>query len=77
MPNGSWGDTTIGNRKGKPVLSIRVSSDLSSDAQLFIAVHEAAHALQWRPEEAEMSREDEHDAEWGVAYARIWREVVG
>jgi hypothetical protein len=36
--------------------------------------HEYAHALSWH--ESEMRRADDHDAEWGVAYSRVWRVVT-
>ena len=48
-----------------------------AEAQLLVLWHEFGHALQWRPDAAELSREHEHDAEWGVALARIWREIIG
>ena len=77
LPDDSWGDTSIGKRDGKPVIVVRVSTELPHEAQLFVLVHELAHALQWRPDAAEETRENDHDAEWGVAYARIWRELIG
>ena len=33
-------------------------------------IHEMGHALQFRNEEYEESREEDHDAEWGIKYAR-------
>ena len=71
----AWGDTTIGKRKGEPAFIVRLERTLSAEAQLFTLVHELAHCLQWRVNED--ARANDHDAEWGVAYARIWRQMFG
>lgn len=70
-----WGDTGIVYRKGEPRFQIRIHSKLSDEAQLFVLVHELAHTLQWRINEE--VRESDHDAEWGIAYARIWEALFG
>lgn len=71
----TWGDTSIVRRKGEPHLLIRVHKDLSSEAQFFVAMHELAHAVQWRANEED--RQEDHDAEFGIAYARLWAELMG
>jgi hypothetical protein len=53
---------------------IRIARDLAPDVATLIACHEYAHALSWH--ESEMRRADDHDAEWGVAYSRVWRVVT-
>ena len=71
---GDWGDTSVCKRNGKMVLLIRVEKTLSDEAQLFVLLHELGHAIQWRLNED--SREDDHDAEFGVAYARVWSALI-
>jgi hypothetical protein len=73
MQDGQWGDTGVSVRKGKPHLLVRLDKCLSQEAQLLILIHELAHCLQWRSNEE--SRESDHDAEWGIAYARIWDQL--
>ena len=70
-----WGDTTITQRKGEPVFLVRVHKSLAPESQIFVLVHELAHCLQWRINED--SRQNDHDAEFGVCYARIWAEMFG
>ena len=71
--DGEWGDTGISVRKGKPHLLVRIEKSLSPEAQMLVLVHELAHCIQWRPNEE--YRESDHDAEWGVAYARLWSQL--
>lgn len=68
-----WGDTGVVKRKGEPHLLIRINSKLSTDAQLLVCWHELGHVLQWRANEE--ARQSDHDAEWGVALARLWSEL--
>ena len=70
-----WGDTSIVTRKGEPRFLVRINKALSKEAQLFILVHELAHTIQWRVHEE--TRDSDHDAEWGVAYARVWEALFG
>ena len=70
-----WGDTGIVERKGEPYFLVRIHRGLSKEAQLFVLVHELAHTIQWRVNED--ARECDHDAEWGVAYARVWEVLFG
>ena len=72
-----WGDCSLGTRSGKPVIVVRVNSTLPVEMQLLVLLHELAHAVQFRHDEAEELRESDHDAEWGIAYARIWRALMG
>ena len=71
----AWGDTAVVLRKGEPHLLIRVEKGLSPEAQFFVAMHELAHCLQWRANE--QSREDDHDPEFGLAYAKLWSTLIG
>lgn len=36
-------------------------------------LHEYAHAIAWRHEKIERRKIDMHDAEWGLAYAELYR----
>jgi len=71
----AWGDTAVVLRKGEPHLLIRVEKGLSPEAQFFVVMHELGHCLQWRANEG--SREDDHDAEFGLAYAKLWSTLIG
>jgi len=68
-----WGDTGLVKRKGEPHLMIRINRKLSVDAQILVLIHELGHVLQWRANEEK--RQSDHDAEWGVALARLWSEL--
>lgn len=70
-----WGDTGLVRRQGEPHLLIRINRKLSTDAQLLVCVHELGHVLQWRSNEE--ARQSDHDAEFGVAYARLWSVLMG
>lgn len=56
-------------------LYVLVNKRLSEEAQIFSLIHEFAHAVAWRCSEQECERESSHDAEFGIAYAQIWRAV--
>ena len=71
----TWGDTSIVKRKGQPHLLIRINKTLSSEAQFFVLMHELAHCVQWRANEE--GRENDHDPEFGIAYARLWAQLIG
>ena len=73
---GHFGDTGIVTRKGRQFLLVRVERSLSEEAQLLVLIHELAHCLQWRVDRQEAGRESDHDAEWGLAYARAWRGLL-
>ena len=73
---GHWGDTGIITRKGQTLLLVRIEKGLSSEAQLLTLAHELAHCLQWRVDGQEVERECDHDAEWGIAFARIWTAMM-
>lgn len=70
------GETAHITRKGKSYLLVRVNKSLSLDAQLLVLIHELAHCLQWRTDAQEVSRDCEHDPEWGLAIARIWTSMM-
>ena len=70
-----WGDTGIVMRKGEPKFLIRIHRGLSKEAVSMVLAHELAHTIQWRINED--ARESDHDAEWGVAYARVWEVLFG
>lgn len=70
-----WGDTEIKTIKGRKTFVVRIDKKLSGPAQLFVLIHELAHTLQWRVNE--YTRCGDHDAEWGIAYARIWEALLG
>jgi hypothetical protein len=58
-----------------PHFLIRLRNDLSNDMLLFVLTHEWAHTLAWTMEHQDFIKD--HDAEWGVAYARCWKAVSG
>ncbi len=76
LPEDTWGDTGIVQVKGEPRLQVRVSKDLDDVGSLCVLIHELAHVIAYRNDEAELLRESPHDAEFGVAFARLWRELV-
>jgi phage gp46-like protein len=73
---GHWGDTGVVSRGGKLYLLVRIEKRLSVEAQLLVLAHELAHCLQWRVDGQEVERECDHDAEWGIAFARIWTAMM-
>ena len=75
MEEGEFGSAGVSIRKGVPHLLVRINKSLSVVAQMLVLVHELAHCIQWRSNEE--YRESDHDAEWGIAYARIWSELFG
>jgi Zn-dependent peptidase ImmA (M78 family) len=70
-----WGDTGLITRKGQKFLMIRINRRLSEEAQIMVCLHELGHALQWRVNEDE--RQSDHDPEFGIAYSRLWSELMG
>ena len=68
-----WGDTCRVGRK----LYITVDPRMTLGDSLAILIHEYAHAMVWRHETIERHRVH-HDAEWGIAYAKVysaWHDV--
>lgn len=53
---------------------IRVSSEYDTEMQLRILYHEWAHALAFSIQNRDRTIDD-HDEMWGVAYARVYREM--
>tara|TARA_Y100000310_G_C20679061_1_gene814810 strand:+ start:1501 stop:1839 length:339 start_codon:yes stop_codon:yes gene_type:complete len=56
-----------------PYFHIRVSAALSRDAQIYVLIHEWAHALSWG---SESHRLPNHGPEWGIALSRIWQALL-
>jgi hypothetical protein len=54
---------------------IHLRKGMDDDLILFILVHEWAHAVAWTGVRQDYI--EDHDAEWGVAYARCWKAVSG
>ena len=74
LPDGTHGDCSLCPPKGGgPHYSIRVSSGLSAEAQVYVLLHEWAHALSWG---SESHRIRAHGAEWGIAMSRIWQALL-
>jgi predicted metallopeptidase len=70
----SHGDCSLVAREGKtPYYAIRVSSDLSEEAQVLVLMHEWAHALSWG---TDSHRVRAHGPEWGLAMSRIWQGLM-
>jgi hypothetical protein len=74
MREHEFGDCSLVT-KGKPHFLIRLKKDMTPDMVLFVLTHEWAHTLAWTMEHQDFIKD--HDAEWGVAYARCWKVVSG
>jgi len=53
-----------------PHYTIRVNSELHEEAQVYVLIHEWAHALSWS---SDSHRIRHHAPEWGLAMSRIWQ----
>lgn len=53
---------------------IRMQQSMGEDLFLVMFVHELAHAYSW---DNTADKKDDHDATWGIAYARIYCAVMG
>jgi len=62
------GDTTYS--EGMKDFRVRIKANQPLSAKLDTVMHEHAHVLTWFGSEAEI---EDHGAEWGIAYARIYR----
>lgn len=63
-----YGDTTyLENMKG---FRVRIRARQSLSIKLDTVLHEYAHVLSWFGSESEI---DDHSAEWGITYARLYR----
>lgn len=49
-----------------------VKKSLSRELQVRVLMHEWAHCLAWAPEHETV---EDHDEMWGLAYARVYREL--
>jgi len=74
MPDGTHGDCALIAKNGKPPhFKIRVCAKLPEEAQVFVLLHEWAHAMSWG---SDSHRIRAHGAEWGIAMSRIWQALV-
>jgi len=74
MPEGVHGDCALVVKKpSEPHYVIRVAKDLDEQAQVYVLMHEWAHALSWG---SESHRIRNHGPEWGIAMSRIWQALV-
>lgn len=75
LPKGSLGDCwAVHSEQGHLThFSIRIPSDVDYQLQIQLLIHEWAHAVAWTPQNGP-GTVDDHDALWGVAYARVYRE---
>ena len=74
MPEGVHGDCSLSEKgKGAPRFTVRVDRTLAEEAQVYILLHEWAHALSWC---SESHRIRAHGPEWGIAMSRIWQALV-
>jgi hypothetical protein len=74
LPEDTEGDCLLCVPKGKsPYYAIRVNSRLSPDTQVYVLLHEWAHALSWG---SDSHRIRAHGAEWGIAMSRIWQALL-
>ena len=71
--DGDYGDCSL-VRKPTPHFLIRIDRTLGNESALMILAHEWAHAVSWTAEHLEIA---DHGPEWGIAYARVWRALVG
>lgn len=73
---GAFGDSSLRtDAGGRRYFRIRLARDLDEDTATLILMHEWAHVKVWRSSKQESIREYDHDAEWGVAHAHIWRDL--
>jgi len=77
---GGYGTCEIIKRKGEPRIKITINSfkDFSKEEvvdilQTQLLIHEYAHATQWRVPRQEVGRASDHDSEFGVHYAKIYK----
>jgi len=74
MPAGDHGDCSLVSKDGgQPHFRIRVAKALPEEAQVYVLLHEWAHALSWG---SESHRIRAHGPEWGIAMSRIWQALV-
>ena len=74
MPEGAHGDCALVAKDGEtPRFRIRVDRAIAEEAQVYVLLHEWAHALSWG---SESHRIRHHGPEWGIAMSRIWQALV-
>ena len=55
------------------IFQLEINRKLSFDLRVDTLIHEWAHALTWFGAETHL---DDHSAEWGITYARIYRTFI-
>jgi hypothetical protein len=55
-------------------VTIRINKNIPKAEQLHSLIHEWAHAMTWPNRKLEKSGRPEHPDEWGLAYAKIYRQ---
>ena len=80
LKEGWYGACQIIKRKGSSRFKITINSfdnytkeEVVDILQTQILIHEYAHATQWRNSRQEIERSSDHDSEFGVHYARIYK----
>ena len=73
MPDGTHGDCALVTSNPTPHYVVRVDKELDEQAQIYVLMHEWAHALSWG---SESHRIRNHGPEWGIAMSRIWQAFV-
>ena len=68
LKDGFFGDCS----KGEKAFLVRVNKALDKDFQIWVLVHEYAHAMAWG---FEGMHESEHTPHFGVCYARAYNAV--
>jgi len=64
------GYCSLSTQGKSPRYLIRVSAELSDETQVYVLIHEWAHALSWA---SDSHRIRHHAPEWGLAMSRIWQ----
>lgn len=70
-----YGDASFHDAGSKSYFLIRLKRGMDPDLVLFVLVHEWAHCVGWSSVRQDYI--EDHDPEWGVAYARCWKAVSG
>ena len=70
-----FGDASFHDNGEDSYFLIRLKMGMDPDLVLFVLVHEWAHCVGWSSVRQDYI--EDHDPEWGVAYARCWKAVSG
>jgi hypothetical protein len=66
---GKPGVARFTTRHGYPMFEVEVDSRLPDPISIWVLIHEWAHCMTWDVEGPE------HSDEWGVWFARLWRDI--